>query len=71
MNFGKEHLDNKRLAQFDFVASVILGQNQIKGTPVMDFKNVGATWLLHWVDESIVDFNSAIGFIESGKILFR
>lgn len=68
VKFGNESLDDKRLSQFDFVASVILGQNQIKGRSVMDFKNIGATWLLHWVDESIVDFNSAIKFIERGKI---
>ncbi|OUU73886.1 MAG: hypothetical protein CBC29_09270 [Methylococcaceae bacterium TMED69] len=65
VKFGKEHLDSEQLSHFDFVASVILGQNKTKGTPVVNFKSVGATWLLHWIDESIIDFDSALMFIES------
>ena len=68
VKFGKEHLDSEQLSRFDFVASVILGQNKTKGTPVVNFKSVGATWLLHWIDESMVDFDSALRFIESRNI---
>lgn len=69
VEFGKKNLGDERLSQFDFVASVILGQNKIKGSPIADFKNIGATWMLHWIDESIVNFDSAINFIKSGNSL--
>lgn len=67
VEFGKKNLGDERLSQFDFVASVILGQNEIKGSAIADFKDIGATWLLHWIDESIVDFDSAIKLIKSGN----
>ncbi|MEC8147003.1 MAG: LLM class flavin-dependent oxidoreductase [Pseudomonadota bacterium] len=68
IEYGKKNLGPQQSSQYDYVASVILGQEKVKGTPVADFKNIGATWMFHWIDESIINFDSTVKFIKSGKL---
>lgn len=68
IEFVKDNLDADKLPQFDFVASVILGEKKVKGTSISDFENSGATWMFHWIDESVVDIDSAFNLIKSNTV---
>ena len=53
---------------FDFVASGNLGDRSTKGHSLDDYKNAGATWWFHWVDESPDTFRETIQKVSAGPL---
>ena len=53
---------------FDFVASGNLGDKSTKGHSLEDYKNAGATWWFHWVDESPDTFRETIKKVSAGPL---
>ena len=54
--------------KFDFVASGMLGDKGCKGASFEEYARVGASWWLHWVDETPGTFGETLRKIVRGPI---
>ena len=53
---------------FDFIASGLLGEKDCKGSSIDDYAKAGATWWLHWIDDSFDSYSETVRKIKAGPV---